>query len=57
MTEKEIIELARKTRQSQKEYFATRSRSTLNECKALERQLDQAIEEYTEANPQQLRLF
>lgn len=54
MTEKEIIELARKTRQAQKYYFATRSRAALNESKALERQLDKAIEEYTAANPQLL---
>lgn len=54
MTEKEIIELARKTRQAQKDYFATRSRAALNASKALERQLDKAIEEYTAANPQLL---
>lgn len=54
MTEKEIIRLAEKMRRAQKDYFATRSRSVLNESKALERQLDEAILDYNHQNPQLL---
>lgn len=54
MTEREIIELARKTRQAQKHYFATRSRSSLIASKQLERELDNALEDYTKAHPQLL---
>lgn len=54
MTEKEIIRLAEKMRNAQKDYFATRSRTALNESKRLERQLDEAIEDYNHQNPQLL---
>ena len=54
MTEKEIIELARKTRQAQKDYFASRRYNDLHRSKELERQLDKAIEEYTASNQQLL---
>lgn len=54
MTEKEIIYLAKQTREAQKNYFATRSRTALAASKSLERQLDRAIEEYTKSNPQLL---
>ncbi len=57
MTEKEIIDLARRTRQAQKDYFATRTYQALKESKALERKLDQAIEEYDHANQQLLINF
>ena len=54
MSEKDIINLAKRMRDAQKRYFATRSRGDLNESKALERSLDLAIEEYEHNNPQLL---
>ena len=54
MTEKEIIRLAKKVRDAQKMYFATRSRQDLQASKALEKRLDLAIEEYEANNPQLL---
>ena len=54
MTEKEIIKLAEKMRQAQKDYFATRSRADLTAAKSLEKQLDEAIREYNQQNPQLL---
>lgn len=52
MTSDEIIKLAKKTRDAQKRYFATRDRYDLSMSKALEHQLDQAIEDYMIPNPQ-----
>lgn len=46
MTPDEIIKLAKETRDVQKRYFATRDRYDLSMSKALEHQLDQAIEDY-----------
>lgn len=46
MTPDEIIKLAKATRDAQKHYFATRDRIDLSMSKALEHQLDQAIEDY-----------
>lgn len=54
MTEKEIIRLAKRVRDAQKMYFATRSRQDLQASKALEKSLDLAIEEYEGNNPQLL---
>lgn len=54
MTEKEIIKLAEKMRQAQKDYFATRSRADLTAAKSLEKQLDEAIKDYNQQNPQLL---
>lgn len=54
MTEKEIIKLAEKMRQAQKDYFSTRSRADLTAAKSLEKQLDEAIREYNQQNPQLL---
>lgn len=51
MTEKEIITLAKRCREAQKCYFRTRLRSDLNASKALEQELDKAIEEYEHDNP------
>ena len=51
MTDKEIIQLARKVRQAQKDYFATRRHDDLHRSKELERQLDQALEDWTNNNP------
>ena len=51
MTDKEIIQLARKVRQAQKDYFATRIYDDLHRSKELERQLDQALEDWTNNNP------
>lgn len=54
MTEKEIIKLAKQVRDAQKRYFATRGRMDLASSKQLERELDEAIEEYEHENPQLL---
>jgi hypothetical protein len=43
MTHSELIRLVTKMRTTQKEYFATRSKSVLGEAKMLERQVDEAI--------------
>lgn len=52
MTPDEIIKLAKETRDAQKRYFATRDRYDLSMSKAMEHQLDQAIEDYLTPNPQ-----
>ena len=54
MTEKEIIKLAKQVRDAQKRYFVTRSRMDLAVSKQLERELDEAIEQYESENPQLL---
>lgn len=54
MTEKEIIKLAKQVRDAQKRYFVTRSRMDLAASKQLERELDEAIEQYESENPQLL---
>ena len=54
MNEKEIIKLAKQVRDAQKRYFATRSRMDLAASKQLERELDEAIEQYEHENPQLL---
>lgn len=46
MTERDIIKLAKETREAQKAYFKTRSSSDLQRSKQLERKLDAAIREY-----------
>lgn len=46
MTEKEIIKLAKDTRDAQKSYFKTHSSSDLQRSKQLERLLDAKIKEY-----------
>ena len=52
MTDKEIIELARKTREAQKKYFKTRRFDELQASKVLERQLDKALDDYYNSNQQ-----
>lgn len=54
MSEKEIIKLAKQTRDAQKRYFTTRARYDRTISKILERELDEAIEQYEEENPQLL---
>lgn len=54
MSEKEIIKLAKQTRDAQKRYFTTRARYDRTISKSLERELDKAIEQYEEENPQLL---
>ena len=54
MNEKDIIKLAKRVRDAQKRYFATRSRQDLQDSKSLEKSLDLAIEEYEHTNPQLL---
>ena len=44
---KEFVELVKKMREMQKEYFRTRSLNVLNQSKALERQVDNAIKTIT----------
>jgi hypothetical protein len=51
MTDKEIIKLARTMRQAQKDYFNSRRHDDLQRSKQLERQLDQALEDWTNQNP------
>ena len=52
MTAEEIILLAKMTRDAQKAYFRTRSQFHLQASKQYERQLDKAIEDYTNSKPQ-----
>lgn len=51
MTDKEIIQLAAKVRKAQKDYFASRRYDDLQRSKELERQLDKALEDWTNNNP------
>ena len=47
MTHQEFIAKVAEMRSLQKEYFRDRSRSTLDRCKFIEREVDRAIEEFT----------
>ena len=53
--EKEIITAVKAMREAQKEYFRTRSHDSLRKSKALEKRVDDMIEEFF--NPKQLGLF
>lgn len=53
--EKEIITAVKAMRETQKEYFRTRSHDSLRKSKALEKRVDDMIEEYF--NPKQPGLF
>ena len=55
MNEREIITAVKLMREAQKEYFRTRSHESLRKSKALEKRVDDMIEEYF--NPKQLGLF
>jgi hypothetical protein len=44
MTHQEFIPLVAKMRSLQKEYFRDRSRSTLDQCKFIEREVDRELE-------------
>ena len=43
--EEALIDLAKRMRKAQKEYFRTRSSAALSESKRLEREFDKALEE------------
>lgn len=47
MTHQEFIAKVAEMRSLQKEYFRDRSRSTLDQCKFIEREVDQEIEKLT----------
>ena len=42
----EIIKLAREMRTAQKEYFRTRTTTSLSKCKRLEKDFDKAVERF-----------
>lgn len=44
--DKTFIDLAKRMREAQKEYFRTRSSASLNESKRLEREFDKALERF-----------
>ena len=52
MTEREIIGLAYRVRQKQKEYFKSYDRGVLSEAKKLEKMLDIELEDYLHLNDQ-----
>ena len=52
MTEREIIGLAYRVRQKQKEYFKSYDRGVLSEAKKLEKMLDIELEDYLHPNDQ-----
>lgn len=52
MTADEIIKLAKEMRDAQKSWFLYHNRADLDRSKKLERQLDTAIDEYLNPNPQ-----
>lgn len=52
MTADEIINLAKEMRTAQKSWFNYHNQADLTKSKQLERQLDKAIEEYQNPNPQ-----
>ena len=56
MTQKEFINLVCKMRAAQKAYFRTRSYEDLDRSKKLERDVDQALRNFSE-NDNQLSLF
>lgn len=56
MKPKEFINLVCKMRSAQKQYFRTRSYADLDESKKLEREVDQALRDFSNPNDQ-LSLF
>lgn len=46
MAPEEFVDLVKRMRAKQTQYFANRDRTTLNESKDLERRVDRAIESY-----------
>lgn len=52
MTEREIIGLAYRVRQKQKEYFKSYDRGVLSEAKKLEKMLDIELEDYLHPDDQ-----
>ena len=52
MTEREIIGLAYRVRQKQKEYFKSYDRGVLSEAKKLEKMLDIELEKYLHPDDQ-----
>ena len=55
MEERQIVTVVKLMREAQKEYFRTRSHDSLRKSKALEKRVDDMIEEYF--NPKQPGLF
>lgn len=47
MTHQEFIDKVAQMRTLQKEYFRDRNRSTLDQCKFVEREVDRALEDLT----------
>lgn len=56
MSPKDFIDLVCRMRSAQKQYFRTRSYGDLDESKKLERQVDQALRDFSNPNDQ-LSLF
>lgn len=52
MTADEIIKLAKEMRDAQKSWFLCHNQADLDRSRKLERQLDTAIDEYMNPNPQ-----
>lgn len=52
MTERDIIKLAKETREAQKTYFHNRTKENLSRSMTLEHRLDKAIDEYLNPDPQ-----
>lgn len=52
MTADEIVKLTKEMRDAQKSWFLCHNRADLDRSKKLERQVDAAIEEYLNPNPQ-----
>lgn len=52
MTERDIIQLAKETRDAQKAYFKNRTKENLSRSMTLEYRLDKAIDEYLNPDPQ-----
>ena len=56
MTPQKFIDLVCRMRSAQKQYFRTRSYADLEESKKLEREIDQALRDFSNPN-NQLNLF
>lgn len=56
MTTKDFIDIVCRMRSAQKQYFRTRTYNDLEESKKLEREVDQALRDFSNPN-NQLNLF
>lgn len=52
MTDKEFRDLVAQMRHNQKEYFRTKSGDALGQSKSLERQVDQALKQFSDGQKQ-----